>query len=373
MPIAIVNHRYFNGAEIEGSVPDTADVIAAAYNATIDIVNGADPSGQAHARTAEASGLAFGAFAGGEAAISHGEQLPPLSFDAASVIGPSGTLTEWSASTTLSGTQTITDRSFTNKGITIQAGANITFENCRIIGNLGQTSYTIKVIAGGECQVTLLDCEVIARSTTSQTPRCLAMWGTGNVRAERTIFRGGIDNVFLNPDNTPGLFSTGDPLVPDARGWFVNCWFGDYQRVGNSHSDAAQIDGGGYVLFDACRMMGYTLDTGADPLTTWITDPLTDGLGAGVILATQNSGAPKRISNVAVRRCWAEGGNYTVDLSPPDGIPVTLTAVTDSKFGRRFRYAPLRGGTANSNNVWGQSGPSGPDLTGAVVTAGQPI
>ena len=372
MPIAVVNRLYFNSPTQDSQTPP-ADGLGAALDATVNIVNGSSPSGQANARTAEAVATAFGAFAGGPAEISHGEQIPALSDNAAAVIGPSGTLTAWTGSQTFTGTQSISDRSISGV-VEIAAGANITFTNCRFTGTLGATTYTIKCLSdGGGARVTLLDCEVITRATASKTPRCVTVWGTNNVRAERTIFRGGIDCIFHNPSNSPGLFATGDPLVPMARGWFVNCWFGDYQRVGTSHSDAFQCDGGGYLLVDACRIMAYNVPEGSDPLTERITDPFDCELGGGGMLLTQDSGKPVQISNVAVRRSWLEGGNYTADLAPSDGLPVRDTSVTDCRFGRRTRYGPLRTNGENRRNTWGQSGQTGPDLNGAVVTAGQLI
>jgi hypothetical protein len=370
MPISVVNRVYWNVSQEDSQTP-TADASGSALDATIDVANGSSPSGQANARTAEATATAFGAFAGGAAEISHGEQLPALSADVAAVIGPTGTLTPWTGSMTFSGTQTISDRSFSGV-VDIAAGANITFSNCRFVGTLGSATYTIRCLTDtGGARVTLLDCEVITRATTSKSPRCITVWGTNNARAERTIFRGGIDNIFHNPSNVPGLFATGDPVVPFASGWYVNCWFGDYQRVGTSHSDAFQCDGGGYLLIDACRIMAYNVPQGSDPLTTRVTDPFADELGGGGMLLTQDSGKPVQISNVAVRRSWLEGGNYTADLAPSDGLPVRDTSVTDCRFGRRTRYGALRTNGENRRNTWGQSGQTGADLNGAVVTAGQ--
>lgn len=370
MPITVVNRRYWNAFTEDSQVP-TADGTGSALDASVNIVNGSSPTGQANARTAEATGSAFGAFAGGAAEITHGEQIPALSADAAAVIGPTGTLTPWTGSMTFSGTQSISDRSFSGVA-EIAPNADITFTNCRFVGELGANTYTIKCLSdAGGARLTLLDCEVITRTTISKTPRCITIWGTNNVRAERTIFRGGVDNIFHNPSNSPGLFSTGDPVVPFARGWYVNCWFGDYQRVATSHSDAFQVDGGGYLLIDACRIMAYNVPEGSDPLTERITDPFTCELGGGGLLLTQDSKKPVQITAVAIRRSWLEGGNYTCDMAPDDGFPVQNTSATDNLFGRRSRYyPPLLINGENRRNRWGQSGPTGPELGGQSVVAG---
>lgn len=304
--------------------------------------------------------------------FTHGEDIPALSGDAAAVIGPHGALTPWTGSTTFSGTQTISNRIFSSARIA--AGANITFKNCRFTGWAGQASYTINATAGGGLKVTLEDCEVIAQSLTSSTPRCVTMWGDGNVEARRTIFRGGIDNLYLNPAGTQGAIATGDPDTPYARVLIEDCWLGEILRVPASHSDPVQIDGGGYVVFRRSRLMGYSLDT-LDPNTDRITDVWSATLSGGGFICTQNSSALSLITNVRLRDSWFEGGNYTVDLNPPEN-PTQNCSATNNKFGRRHRFGVLRtssGGTATSNNVWGQSGTT-PDRTNPItVTAGEPV
>src|SRR5699024_663495 len=290
------------------------------------------------------------------ATFEHGEDIPPLSADAAAVIGPHGALSMWTGSSTFSGTQTITNKILPGL-IRISAGANITFKNCRFTGWAGQTSYSINATAGGGLKVTLEDCEVMAQTLTSGTPRCLAMWGDGNVEARRTIFRGGIDNIYLNPTRDPGAIATGDPETPYAHGLFEDCWFGENLRVPSSHSDQLQIDGGGYVVIRRCRFMGYSLEV-VDPQLERITDPRTATLAAGGGSLTQNSNALSPIRHRRRRDAWVWGGNYTVDLNAPEN-PSQNCSVTNNKFGIRHRYAPLRtsaSGTYTTGNVWGQTG-----------------
>lgn len=374
MPIAVVNRRYFSGVEPSGVQVDSAAGFGGAFDATVNIVNGGGPgAGNAFARTAEAAGTAWGPFAstGSTSVVSHGEQLPPTSDLAASVIGPQGTLTPYVGADRFIGTQTFTDTEFSGSTWYQMPGAITTFRNCRFIGSLGQTTYTLQSTRDGGAIMRLFDCEIITRTTTGATPRCLTMWGDGNVEVHRTIFRGGIDNVFFNPIGSAGLISTGDPFVPNARVWLDQCWFGDYQRVPNSHSDAIQMDGGGYMLITKCRMMGYTLPEGSDPLSVRISDPVTAELGGGVLITTQDSKNPSLIEYVAMRDSRAEGGNYTVDTTPDDGLPVVKTEMTDNLFGIRHRYGSLVTNGLNTNNRWGQTGRIGPTGTGALVTAGQ--
>lgn len=291
--------------------------------------------------------------------ITHGQDLPPLSADAEPFLQvATGTLTEWTGSTTLSGTQVIENRSFTDKLIHIAAGANITLRNCLLRGPLGQTSYTIRSVVGGESKLNMERCLLIARTTSSLSPRCLTYWGDTSVRAYRCVFRGGIDSVYSNTSPNAGQFAAGDPLVANARTLFEECWFGDIQRVASSHSDGIQFDGGGYAVIRRCRIMGYSIPVGSDPLTTRVTNPATAGLASGPIIATQNSASPNQLVRIALRDSWFEGGNYTVDMAPSDGLPPQLMAATGCKWGTRHQFGPLRlpSGSTHTDNRWGQAG-----------------
>lgn len=307
--------------------------------------------------------------------ILHGADIPRTSLAAASVIGLLSTpRTEWTSSTSFSGTQLVENRTFTNKLVTITSGADITFRNCRFIGPLGQSTYTIRATAGGGLRVVLEDCEVIARTTTSETPRCLTAWGDGSVQAVRTIFRGGIDNVYVNLSNAPGKIATGDSLVPYARSHFKECWFGDNQRVNTSHSDMVQIDGGGYAVFERCRAMAFNVPRGSDPLSTRV-DPDSGELCSNGIILSQNSANPSKISHVAVRDCFAEGAGFTFNMNPKDGLTVDKVSVTGCTFGLRHRFGPvnLPPGSVTAGNTWGATGWTEDRATPIQVTAGTAI
>jgi hypothetical protein len=337
--------------------------------AAFGVVGVAQPARAHHANaslstTAEALATSTGV-------IQHGSDIPRTSLAAAAVIGLLATgRTEWTSSTTFSGTRVVENRTFTNKVVTIAAGANITFRNCRFVGPRGQSTYTIRATAGRGLRLVLEHCEVVARTTTSETPRCLTAWGDGSVQAVRTIFRGGIDNVYLNLLNSPGKIFTGDPLVPYARSHFKECWFGDNQRVNASHSDMVQIDGGGFAVFERCRLMAFNVPRGSDPLSTRA-NPDNGELCSNGIILSQNSTNPKKISHVAVRNCYAEGAGFTLNMNPKDGLTVDKVAVTGSKFGLRHRFGPLNlpASRVTSGNTWAATGWTKDRATPIYVTA----
>lgn len=292
----------------------------------------------------------------------HGEQINK------SVIGWGGTLTEWTGGSSFSGTQVIENTRISNRLLTIAKGATITFRNCQIIGSLSANTYTIKAIAGGGQRVTLENCEVISRAGT-QSARCLATWDDASIHARRTIFRGGIDNIYCNGPNSPGLIPTGDPVVPMARVLLEECWFGDVERIGTSHTDCIQFDGGGYAVLRRNRIMSYNIERGSDTLTTAADNT---SRASGGIIATQLSSNPSKISRLVLRDNWAEGGNYTVDVNPSDGLPVTEVVATGNRFGINHQFGALRLPASlvepNRDNRWGQTGTTGSGIT---VTAGQ--
>ncbi|MGL5912075.1 MAG: hypothetical protein ACRCZP_18875, partial [Phycicoccus sp.] len=292
-------------------------------------------------------------------------QLPATSDLVASVIGPptAVALTPVPGRTFNNG-EVISDSEIGN--CSIRAGATVTFRRCRFVGG-GANSYLIRATAGGGLHVILEDCELIQRSGASKG---LVMFGDGNVTVKRTIFRGGQDNAFFNPPNSPGVIPTGDSLVPNARVLIEECWFGDLERIPGSHTDCVQVDGGGYMVMRRSRIMSYSIPQGADPQLVRISDPATAELGGGGLIATQNSSSPSQITGLAVRDCWAEGGNNTIDINPSDGLPVVGAAVTGNRFGVRHRFQPLLTNGVRAGNTWGQSGVSA--RYGEVV-AGTPL
>lgn len=308
------------------------------------------------------------------ATIAGGWELPPTSLEALDVIGPRGTLTPWTGSTRLSGTQVIEGKTLTGDWKPAP-GAHITFVNCRLTSPLAISKYLVDVTAtSGGTRVDFESCELICRAG-SKSSRPIAGWGDYFMSARRTIFRGGIDGMFVKPQpSAVRPYVTGDPLVGNANVLVEECWIGDIERIDTSHSDCIQVEAGNYMVFRRNRLGSFNIPRGTDALTTR-TNPLTSELAGGGFLITQDSGAPTAISYIAIRDNHLDGGNVTCDAAPPDGIPVTNVACTGNRFGLRRNHGPLRlpAGAVNSNNTWAVSGIAtiGSNGQTAAVTAGQ--
>lgn len=286
--------------------------------------------------------------------FTHGEQISK------GVIGPSGTLTLWPGPSTLSGTLTIQDRRF-DDGITPAAGANITLVNCRIVGPNPPSNQVVRLNLGGGQRLTLKNCEVIGRGAVN---RALNMWDDSQLTAQRTIFRGGLDNAYISGMGGPGAIATGDPLVPNARVLLEECWFGDSERTSGSHSDLVQLDGtASWVVIRRCRFMCYSILVGSDTL---IAEADGSTLGSSGLIVTGSS------TGVVVRDSWFEGGNYSVDMRGAIGAPA---AITGCRFGLAHQYGPLLlpAGATAFDNTWGQTGSTVVSGQTVSVSAGQPL
>lgn len=283
--------------------------------------------------------------------FAHGEQVVRGS------VGPVGPLTA------VAGFNTTADGAVYDN-LEIVGGLGVrhhtTLRNCRIVGSpsAGSAGYTVKHVQGTGKRLVLEDCEVLTRSAVTKG---LVMYGNGGLYAARTAFRGGTDNVYCKP---AGAHFEG------FAGVLRECWFGDVQRYTGSHSDCVQVDGSaGGLLLERVRIESYSLPVGADPLTAQ-----ADGsqLASGGLILTQNSSNPDQIARVHVVDSWVEGGNYTVDTAPPDGLTPLDCRIEGNRFGLAHRYGPLRygAGTAASANTWGATGTTG---TGLAVVAGEPV
>lgn len=288
--------------------------------------------------------------------IAHGEQATRTN------IGPTGPLTPTPGFTT-------TADGAVYEGLEISGGIVVrhhtTLRGCRVVGPevTGKAGYTIRHTADLGKVLRLEDCEVVTRYAETKG---IVAWGAFGIHAERTIVRGGTDNVYLKP--AVSLIDGGDG---EAYGAVLReCWLGHLQRFAGSHSDCVQVDGGaGGVLLDRCRIESYSLPAGADPYI-YAGEP-TD-LGSGGIIATYPSAGPDPIARLRVRSCWVEGGNWTLDLAPPDGPAPAGCEVADTRFGLAHRYGPLRtpAGTVVAGNTWGATGVTG---SGLAVVAGAPV
>lgn len=283
--------------------------------------------------------------------ITHGRQLTRTK------VGPSGPLQP-------SGPIVTTAHGQVFEGLDIAGYVDVrhdvTLINCRVVGDVsvGNAGYTIKHQRSLGRTLTLRNCAVITRSPNTKG---LVSWGHGFTVAADCLFGGGTDNIYLKP-NTAG---------PDGFAHrFVRCWFGDIQRIPGSHSDAIQIDGGiGGVLIDRCSINAFALLSGEDPTTAQA--QVTSRASGGVIL-TYPSTNPEQIHRVHVVACYLDGGNYTLDVGPPDGPTPTDVAVAGCEFGLHHTYGPIhyRAGQTITGNVWAETGVT---TAGVPVLAGQPV
>lgn len=108
----------------------------------------------------------------------------------------------------------------------------------------------------------------------------------------------------------------------------------------------------GGVLLLRSKIESYALPEGADPLTATADGSL---LASGGVILTQDSSNPSQISKVHLLNNWYDGGNYTVDASPSDGLPVTDVRVENGKWGLKHQFGALLS-PQSVNNRWGATG-----------------
>lgn len=301
--------------------------------------------------------------------FTHGDQITKTN------IGPTGTLTPFTGTISAVDGQIIENLEITGSpAINVKAGAQVIIRNCRLIGlsTTAAAGYTLKATAAGGLYVQVEDCEIITRYAQTKS---IAMSGDGHISVKRTVLRGGTDDVFYStPPNSPGVIATGDSRLPLARVLMEECWVGDQQFFTGAHNDGIQIDGGGYTCVRRCYISGFRMAAGADPLTTSATETTAD-LANSALITTQNSSNPSQISYVVLENSYVNGGNYTVYMTAPDGLPMNHMFMTGNKFGLVFRFGHLRfddtdATSARSGNTWAASGTTS---SGLVVTAGQSI
>lgn len=269
--------------------------------------------------------------------VTHGEQLTR------SLLGPQGTLTQRAGFTTTA--PTVLNGVQINGGVTVNH--DFTCTDCRIIGNqgAGSASYTVKITSSAGQKFKCVRCEIITRSDVTKG---IVSWGNAGIWLERTLVRGGIDGYFGKPSN--GHYTVGGVTYGHV---ILESMITDIQRSSGSHSDAIQIDGGtGGVLVQRSKIESYNIPVGSDPLTT-----TADGseLASGGVILTQDSSNPSQISKVHLLDNWYDGGNYTVDASPPDGLTPTDVRVENGKWGLKHRFGALRS-PHSVNNRWGATG-----------------
>lgn len=173
------------------------------------------------------------------------------------------------------------------------------------------------------------NCRIWCRDATS---KCFA--GNSNGATSdwfQTVFHGGEDNIYIK-----------GTAVSSATGYghrFVECWFGDLQRFGGSHSDCLQIDGGPFgVAVIRSRLNCFNVPEGSDP---YISSPATisnEFRGGGCFIATYPGTGGVQIGNTLLQDSYFDGGNICVDLDPPELPGPTPSQVINNKFGRFIQF-----------------------------------
>jgi hypothetical protein len=144
------------------------------------------------------------------------------------------------------------------------------------------------------------------------------------------VFHGGEDNTLIK--------GTGLSAATGYGHRFIECWFGDIQRVGASHSDTIQIDGGPYgVAVIRCRVDCFNVPVGSDPYVSAPATISNEFRGGGAFIATYGAN-PVQIGNTLLQDSYFNGGNNCVDLDPPEMDGPTPSKVINNKWGRFIQF-----------------------------------
>lgn len=297
--------------------------------------------------------------------FTHGDQITKAN------IGPQGPLTASGSIVAVNG-QIIQNLEISGT-VKIPVGASVRIYNTRIIGppSAASAEYTVKATASGGCFVDIQDSEIITQGSAT---KCIAGTSDISVSMKRTILRGGTDNAFFNVLNSPGIIATGDPRVPLARLLIEDCWLGDCQHPPGAHADCLQIDGGGYAVIRRCNMENFLVPLTDSVLTTEAVISQST-CGNSALICSQNSSNPVKIDHTVLESCLVNGGNYTVYLVAPDGLPFDHQYCTNNKFGLYHNFSMLRFDDVDptshrSGNTWAYTGITGGGLS---VVAGDAI
>lgn len=148
------------------------------------------------------------------------------------------------------------------------------------------------------------------------------------------VFHGGEDNVYVKGSGLSAATGYGHR--------FVECWFGDLQRFGNSHSDCVQIDGGPHgIALVRCKVLSFNVPEGTDPFVSAPATISTEFRGGGGFIATYPGSNFVQIGTTLIQDCYMDGGNVTCDLDPPEADGPTPSRVIGNKFGRLSQFSAL--------------------------------
>ena len=117
-----------------------------------------------------------------------------------------------------------------------------------------------------------------------------------------------------------GFKPTGDVVVED-------CWIHDLGRPEKAHADGVQIVSGANFVF---RRNNFDMPIGIP------------GRNSNATFMIGSTEGP--VSNLVIEDNWLNGGNYTIYVNDPGrgNGPPSGVRITDNRFGRGFRYGPIR-------------------------------
>ena len=238
-----------------------------------------------------------------------------------SILVPSGSIT-----VTQDGT--VIENVSVSGTITVKA-ANVTIRNFRVNGggnsNGGGSSYGINV-------------KDVASNVLIEDGEIFGINSSGLLGADFTARR-----IEIHHSGGDAIKTTGNNLVE-------SCWLHHLGMNVGSHADGNQTRSGDNVVFRGNFIDMPINDSGAGPGAPFKSNA-----------AAINQAASGNITNVLFDSNWMNGGNYTIWITTKLDFTFDGCTVINNRFGRDFRYGPLRtnGNLTNINlsaNVWDDTG-----------------
>lgn len=290
---------------------------------------------------------------------------------------------------------TVTNVRFTNNVVIASGCTDITFKYCWFDGPASDLGgkYLVRNQGG---RVYFEDCSVFGRYGHGKS---LFQEGTGGMWFKR-CYLGGSEDIIHAGSGSGGTGPQPWATVtcPDFTGARIivdDSFMGDGVRYSSGHIDGCQFDTNGprvgNAIFRRCKMFADSVNSPSSPPTT-LGDP-TNPANA-VFIATHGS-TPGTHGYYGIYDCQIDGGNITVNWSPPDGPAPLIMAVRGCKVGHDStfthggntcvaisRYGTGIAGTSSyrSDNTWLStgtyaliSGGATPNPTYPSITAGSPV
>jgi hypothetical protein len=212
--------------------------------------------------------------------------------------------------------------------ITVKA-ANVTIRNFRIHGggnaSGGGSSYGINV-------------KSMASNVLIEDGEIHAIASAGILGADFTARRLNIHH------------SGGDGIKTTSNNLVESCWMHHLGMNPGAHADGNQTRSGSNITFRGNFFDMPVPESAAGP-----------GAPFNSNAAAINQAEIGDISNMVFDRNWMNGGNYTLFITAKNGYTFDACTVTQNRFGRDYRFGPLRtdGPLSNihlSGNVWDDTG-----------------